>query len=342
MIHSGQFADPSADKFRKQRFDGVDESADRPLIVQFCGNDPGTLVQAARHIEGRVDAVDLNLGCPQKIARRGDYGAFLLDRPELCERIVGTMSRELSVPVTVKIRCMENTQETLLFAKRLEAAGAQMLTVHGRTLRQSKTRQGAANWDIIRQVKEAVTIPVVANGGVETRADVGRLLRATGADAVMSSEALLEDPSLFDNNLAPLDQLQGLKVAHRLLLLASEYMELVQTFPPQMASVRGHLFKMLYRLLECNHDLRAQLAHFSTGIPEAGEIVKEMCRRYFFDPVSMEPLLDSSEAPHVPISTKSWYHRHRDDGGVNLTQSANVVAGIRGFREQKRQVAPLL
>lgn len=84
--------------------------------------------------------------------------------------------------------------------------------VHGRTFRQAKTSQGVANWDIIEKVKRAVSIPVVANGGVETRADAERLLEATGADAVMSSEGLLEDPSLFDRSLPPMDQLQGVEV----------------------------------------------------------------------------------------------------------------------------------
>lgn len=83
----------SADKFRARHFDGVDELEDRPLITQFCGNNPDTVVRAARHIENRCDAVDLNLGCPQKIAKKGNYGAFLLSKPQLCEDIVATMSR---------------------------------------------------------------------------------------------------------------------------------------------------------------------------------------------------------------------------------------------------------
>lgn len=84
--------------------------------------------------------------------------------------------------------------------------------VHGRTVSSKKTIQGAANWDIIRKVKNAVSIPVVANGGVETGADAERLLEETGADAVMSSEGLLEDPGLFDRSLTPMEELQGVEV----------------------------------------------------------------------------------------------------------------------------------
>lgn len=84
--------------------------------------------------------------------------------------------------------------------------------VHGRTVSSTKTTQGAANWDIIRKVKDAVSIPVVANGGIETGADAERLLDETGADAVMSSEGLLENPALFDKNIKPMEELQGVEV----------------------------------------------------------------------------------------------------------------------------------
>lgn len=311
MIHSGRFAPEKADKFREQRFDGTGEEEDRPLIVQFCGNDPDTVVQAARHVEDRVDAVDLNLGCPQKIARKGDYGAFLLPRPDLCEKIVSVMSRELAVPVTVKIRALENDQDTLDLVRRLEGAGAQLLTVHGRTVRQAKTQQGMANWDIIRQVKEAVSIPVVGNGGVRTRADAEQLLEVTGADAVMSSEGLLEDPSLFDRDSTPLDDLEGVEVAHRILSLSAEYMELTRRFPTPMMSIKGHLFKMMYRLLMCHHDLRDRLAYWEADAAVAESVVNEICWRYGFDPIARRPLDGAMTEDVMIISPKSWYHRHR-------------------------------
>eukprot|EP00752_Nemacystus_decipiens_P010181 g9072.t3 len=290
MIHAKRFAPDNAGKFRAQRFDGVDDQEDRPLITQFCGNDPDTVVRAARHVEHRCDAIDLNLGCPQNIAKKGNYGAFLLPNPQLCEDIVSAMSRELSVPVTVKIRVQDNESDTLDLARRLEGAGAQLLTVHGRTLSSKKTTQGAANWDIIRKVKNVVSIPVVANGGVETGADAERLLQETGADAVMSSEGLLENPGLFDRNWTPMEELRGVEVAHRILSLAAEYMELVKRFPAPMVSIKGHLFKMLYRLLECHHDLRARLGHRECDAVEADVIVREMCQRYYFDPDARVPL----------------------------------------------------
>ncbi|CAM9673691.1 unnamed protein product [Discosporangium mesarthrocarpum] len=331
MIHSGQFAEPAADKLRETRFDGVNDISDRPLVIQFCGNDPDTLVRAAQYVEGRVDAVDLNLGCPQKIARKGNYGAFLLPRQELCERIISTMSRELSVPVTVKIRCLEKDEDTLLLGRRLEAAGAAMLTVHGRTVHQAKTRQGQARWNTIRLVKEELSIPVVANGGVETRADAARALEETGADAVMSSEALLEDPSLFDEALIPMDELRGLEVAHRILSLSMEYMDLVRQYPAPIVSVKGHLFKMMYRLLNSQHDLRERLGSRSVDSASAEEIVKEMCVRYYFDPETRQPILDPSEAPFVPISSRPWYRRHWETDTEPVDKWAGVATRLKAL-----------
>jgi tRNA-dihydrouridine synthase len=87
-----------------------------------------------------------------QIARKGNYGAYLLPDGDLCERLIGTMASQLAVPVTVKIRCLADEQATIALATRLQNAGAQMITVHGRTLRSAKTTNGPANWDIIRKV----------------------------------------------------------------------------------------------------------------------------------------------------------------------------------------------
>ena len=179
---------------------------DRPLIAQFCGDDPETLLKAAQLLQHQVDAVDLNLGCPQGIARKGHYGAFLLEERALLRRIVETMSRGLDVPVTCKIRLLPTMESTIETARTLARAGCKLLTIHGRTKEEKKQKVGPCRWHEIRQVIEALrsefpSFPVVANGGIECFADVQRCLDATGADGVMSSEALLENPALFSDNL---------------------------------------------------------------------------------------------------------------------------------------------
>lgn len=122
----------------------------RPLFAQFCANDPETLLGAARIVEGECDYVDLNLGCPQHIAKRGRYGAFLMDDLPLVERMVQALSAELSTPVSCKIRVFPELERTLEYAHMLQAAGCSLLAVHGRTRQQKDSRAVRADWDAIK------------------------------------------------------------------------------------------------------------------------------------------------------------------------------------------------
>jgi tRNA-dihydrouridine synthase 1 len=170
---------------------------DRPLIAQLAGRDAVQLVALARALEPFVDAVDLNLGCPQACAARGRFGAFLLDEPARCAALVRALVRALRVPVTAKVRLLPARADTLALAAALEAAGAAAVTVHGRTRAAAAGDAVAADWAEIAAVKAALRIPVIANGGVACAADVARALAATRADGVMVGEALLDDPALF-------------------------------------------------------------------------------------------------------------------------------------------------
>eukprot|EP00435_Cladocopium_sp_Y103_P039551 s1166_g10.t1 len=196
MLHSRMFS--TQPKYRKEQFSTCPE--DRPVFAQFCGDDPQTVLAAAKLLPpGSVDAVDLNCGCPQGIARKGHYGAYLLSEPDVIEGIISTLDKELSVPSTVKIRLVNNQelQDTLNLVSRLEAAGASVLCLHGRTKEMKGQFTGPANWDAIAAVRKRVGIPLIANGGIQTFQDAERCLQVTGANAVMSSEALLEYPALF-------------------------------------------------------------------------------------------------------------------------------------------------
>lgn len=122
----------------------------RPLFAQFCANDPPTLLRAAQLVQDRCDAVDINLGCPQRIARKGRYGAFLMDDLPLIERLVSILATSLKVPVTCKIRIFPELQRTLEYARMLQAAGCSILAVHGRTRAQKRARETRADWDAIK------------------------------------------------------------------------------------------------------------------------------------------------------------------------------------------------
>ncbi|TRX94499.1 hypothetical protein FHL15_004654 [Xylaria flabelliformis] len=172
---------------------------DRPLFVQFCANDPEHLLHAAEMVAPYCDAVDLNLGCPQGIARKGHYGAFLQEDQDLIYRLINTLHKNLSIPVTAKIRILETKEDTLAYAKNVLAAGASILTVHGRLREQKGHLTGVADWGYIRYLRENLPKDTVifANGNILQHGDVEKCLEATGADAIMSAEGNLSDPSIF-------------------------------------------------------------------------------------------------------------------------------------------------
>lgn len=172
---------------------------DRPLFVQFCSNDPDDLLGAAKHVQAFCDAVDLNLGCPQGIARRGHYGAFLQEDQELIYKLISTLAQNLDVPVTAKMRILETKEKTLAYAKMILSAGASLITVHGRQRHQKGHETGVADWSVIRYLRENLPPETVifANGNILQYDDIQRCLDATGADAVMSAEGNLYDPSIF-------------------------------------------------------------------------------------------------------------------------------------------------
>ncbi|CAL8574403.1 tRNA dihydrouridine synthase [Xanthoria parietina] len=172
---------------------------DRPLIVQFCANDPDDLLQAAKHVAPYCDAVDLNLGCPQGIARKGHYGSFLQESPNLIHSLVSTLANNLDIPVTAKMRVLDTREDTLRYARLLLDAGASWIAVHGRRREQKGHETGLADWTIIRYLRENLPkeTVILANGNILGHEDLDQCLQKTGADGVMSAEGNLCDPGIF-------------------------------------------------------------------------------------------------------------------------------------------------
>ena len=171
---------------------------ENPIALQIFGSDPEIMAQSAAEIEERpFDILDINMGCPvPKVVNSGE-GSALLKTPELIVKIVKSVSSAIQKPLTVKVRIgFENEPVDIVeIAKRVEDAGAAAIAVHGRTRQQYYS--GIADWETIARVKEAVSIPVIGNGDVDSPKKAEKLFRQTGCDAVMIGRAVEGNPWIF-------------------------------------------------------------------------------------------------------------------------------------------------
>ena len=181
---------------------------ERHLVQQIFGSDKDSFVEAAKYIYENMhpDIIDINMGCPvPKVAVRAQAGSALLKDPKKVYEIVKAVVQAVPIPVTVKIRSGwdSNHINALEVAKAVEDAGASAICVHPRT--RSQGYSGKADWSIIKQVKEIVSIPVIGNGDVKTPEDAKKMLSETGCDAVMIGRGVLGNPWLIRNTISYLD-----------------------------------------------------------------------------------------------------------------------------------------
>lgn len=174
---------------------------ERPIIFQLLDNDPQRIAQCALYLRKfEPDAIDLNLGCPAKSVVRRGAGAGLLRSPQTIAQIFSNLTKLLDVPVTAKIRLGWDNQslkqrDYLQIAKILEDNGAKLIAIHGRT--QQQRFEGKADWEAIAEIKQAIRIPVIANGDIRDPADVERVKIFTRCDAVMIGRAAIGNPWIF-------------------------------------------------------------------------------------------------------------------------------------------------
>jgi tRNA-dihydrouridine synthase len=260
MIHSVVFANHS--KYREKWIKDISEE-DQPCFVQMCGHDPEILLKAAKYVEFKTPCIDLNLGCPQGIAKKGNYGSFLLEQEDLVIKILTYLVENLHCGVSCKIRLFQDLQRTYQFVSRLEQTGIKVLTVHGRTKDENKQFVKETNLEAIKKIKEIVKIPVIANGSIESFQDAQNIIDYTKCDAVMSAEKLLENPFIFSGQSYNIDD------------IAIEYIEEARKLDTEINFCRSHLFKFYYGACKLKEEYNQRLATIHT-YEEFLEIAKEI------------------------------------------------------------------
>ena len=237
---------------------------ERPIAVQLFGSEPELLAQEALKLEeGPYDIFDVNMGCPvPKVVNNGEGSALMRD-PEKIGQIVSAMTKVLHKPVTIKIRKGFSADQinAVEVAKRAEDAGAAAIAIHGRT--REEYYSGHADYDIIRQVKEAVSIPVMGSGDIYKGKDAKRMLDETGCDAVMIARGARGNPWIFR------------EVAH--------FLETGEELPrPSVEEVKKMILRHARMLIDfCGENMairqmRKHAGYYVTGYPDASRIRREV------------------------------------------------------------------
>ena len=237
-----------------------------PVAVQLFGSNPNKMAMAAKKLveDYNVKIIDINMGCPVvKVAIKNEAGSALLKNPKRVYEIVSKVVDAVDVPVTVKIRSGWDSESinAVEIAKTVEKAGASAITVHPRTRAQGYT--GKANWDIIKQVKENVSIPVIGNGDILSCYDAKRMLDVTGCDAVMIGRGVLGNPWLIKECIDYLEK--GIEPS---LVSKEERINMIKKHAELLIKNKPEKVAML--------EMRTHAAYYIKGLPGSATMKNEI------------------------------------------------------------------
>lgn len=237
----------------------IDEK-ERPVSLQLFGSDPEIMSRIAGEIQNRpFDILDINMGCPVPKVVNNHEGSALMKDPLLVRRIVTQVARAIEKPLTVKIRkgFDDTSVNAVEIAKIVEDSGAAAIAVHGRTRQQYYS--GKADWEIIRQVKEAVSIPVIGNGDVDTPEKAKQMMEETGCDGVMVGRAAQGNPWIFSR--------------------INRYLETGEILPgPSLDEVKAMMLRHARMQLEYKgehtgmREMRKHVAWYTSGYPRSSRL----------------------------------------------------------------------
>ena len=241
---------------------------ERPIAQQIFGSDKESFVSSAKFIYENMhpDIIDINMGCPvPKVAVRAQAGSALLKNPEKVYDIVSSVVKEVPIPVTVKIRSGwdEKSINAVEIAKVIEKAGASAITVHPRTRAQGYS--GKADWNIIKEVKQNVSIPVIGNGDIKTCYDAKKMLDETGCDAVMIGRGVLGNPWLIKECIDYLEKgIEPTPISYK------EKIEMIKHHLDLLKKTKNEKLALL--------EIRSHATWYLKGIPNSSEVRNNICK----------------------------------------------------------------
>lgn len=250
---------------------------ERPIAQQIFGSDVESFVKAAKIVYDKMkpDIIDINMGCPvPKVAVSAQAGAALLKHPEKIKKIVEAVVNSVPIPVTVKIRSGwdKNNINAKEIAKICEEAGASAICIHPRT--RSQRYEGLSDWNIIKEVKESVSIPVIGNGDIKTIYDAKRMIDETGCDAVMIGRAALGNPWLIRDIIKYLNngELPKEVTKEDKINMCIKHLEYLLEFKPEKVAVL---------------EMRSHIAWYLRGLSGVNEIKNKI-----FKAITKKEILD--------------------------------------------------